>query len=286
MFSVRFAAIWALCAAVLVWGLSFSATKIALEHLSPAAILFPRFALAALLLTPLALRRGVARLGLAEHGKVLGICVLFPGGYFALETMGLRLTSATNASLIAASIPMVVLGLSCLAGRAWPTAREASGVAASLAGVALLVGLNAGPANAGDLMMLGAVLAASVYMVAAGRLRGVPPLAFTTLQMFWGAVFFLPFFVQEAGALAQAPAKALAAVAWLGLFCSAGGFLAYNYALSRVPAARASLFINAVPLVAALGAHVALAESVSPGQALGGALVLASVAWAGARGGA
>jgi len=286
MFSDQRAAVAALLAAVLVWGLSFSASKIALAHLNPFAVLFPRFALAALLLGPVVLRRGLPRIGLSGHLRALGLSVLFPGGYFSLEILALGRTSATNASLIAAAIPMAVLALTCLASRTRPTGRQLLGVAASLAGVALLVGASAGPANAGDLLMLGAVLCAAVYMAAAPALRGLDALQLTALQMAWGALFFLPFFIPEAASLADAPLPALGAVAWLGVFCSAGGFLAYNYALARVPAARASLFINAVPLVAALGARMALAEAVTASQALGGGLILASVAWAGRRRGA
>ena len=271
----------ALAASVLFWGLSFTATKIALEGLSPSSILFLRFGLACLLLLPPALRSGALRLPLRTHLQVLAVSVVFPGCYFALETWALRLTSATNASLIAAAIPMVVLALSSAVERSRPSLRSMAGVGASLAGVAMLVGLGAGPGspvNAGDALMLGAVAAAAVYMVAAGRLSAcVAPLGFTALQMAWGALFFLPMFLADPPRPEAVPAASLLAVGALGLFATVGAFLAYNYALSRVDAPTASLCINAVPVVAVFGAHLALGESVSMAQAVGGAVILASV---------
>lgn len=281
------AAYGALCASVLFWGLSFTATKVALEHLPPFTILFLRFALACALLAPIALRNGFqafSHLGLAGHAKILGIAIMFPGCYFALETFALRLTSATNASLIAAAIPMVVLALSAAAAGERPALRNVLGVAVSLLGVCLLVGFRAGPVNAGDALMLGAVASASVYMVAASLLcRNVSPLALTFLQMFWGALFFLPFFLADLPNWSEIPAAPLAAVASLGLFATVGAFLAYNFALSRVAAHTASLFINAVPVVAVFGAHLALNETVAAVQAAGGALILASVLAVAAR---
>lgn len=274
----RAAAYLALCVSVLFWGLSFTASKIALKSLSPFTVLFLRFALAFALLLPLAARRGLPRLSFSEHVKVLGICILFPGGYFALEILGLRLTTATNASLIAAAIPMMVLALTCLTSRTFPGMRSVAGVAASLAGVVLLVGGGGGPVNAGDAMMLGAVASASVYMVAASRLcESVSPVDLTLLQMFWGALFFLPFFAADMPRWEAVPLPALLAVAGLGVFATVAAFLAYNFALSRVPAATASLFINAVPVVAVAGAAAVLGESMGMGQMAGGGLILAAV---------
>ena len=276
MKSGGFAAYATLCAAVLFWGLSFTATKVALAHLTPFAVLFIRFALALALLAPVA-GRATLRLSAAAHAKVLGISILFPGFYFTFETFALRLTTATNASLIDAAIPMTVLGLSAVVTGIRPPLRNIFCVAASLAGVAMLVGLGGSPVNAGDAMMLGAVASASIYMVATSRLSGVTPLELTTLQMFWGALFFLPFFATGLPEWSTVPASALAAVVCLGLFATVGAFLAYNFALSKVPASTASMFINAVPVVAVSGAYLALGEGIGISQLAGGALILASV---------
>ena len=274
----RSTAILALCASVLFWGLSFTASKVALESLSPFAVLFLRFALAFVLLLPLAARRGLPRLSPADHARVFAISILFPGCYFAFEILGLSLTTATNASLIAAAIPMMVLALSAFLARRYPGVRSLLGVAVSLGGVGLLVGAAGGPVNWGDLLMLGAVAAASLYMVATARLcESVSPVDLTLMQMFWGALFFLPFFAAGMPRWDAVPLSALAAVAGLGVFATVGAFLAYNYALSRVPAATAALYINAVPVVAVFGAALVLGESVNLSQVAGGGLILASV---------
>jgi drug/metabolite transporter (DMT)-like permease len=50
-----------------LWGASYLFIKLALEELSPAAVVFGRLALAALVLLPLALARGALR-GIVEAG--------------------------------------------------------------------------------------------------------------------------------------------------------------------------------------------------------------------------
>ncbi|GAB6038378.1 DMT family transporter [Fundidesulfovibrio butyratiphilus] len=269
----------ALLATVLFWGLSFTVTKVALLGFSPPAVAFLRFTLAALILLPAALATNALRLSLARHARVFGIAILFPGCYFALETWALRLTTATSASLIAAAVPMAVLALASILARRLPTAGQALGVFSSLAGVGLLVGFSAGPANSGDALMAGAVVCAAVYMVAASRLEGVSPLGFTALQMCWGALFFLPFFAADMPSWSEVPGQSLAAVVALALFATVGAFLAYNYALTKVSATTASMCINAVPLVGVAGAHLVLDESITAMQALGGAVILVCV-WA------
>lgn len=269
----------ALFATVLFWGLSFTVTKVALLGFSPPVVAFLRFSLAALILLPAALAANALRLSLERHARVFAISILFPGCYFALETWALRLTTATSASLLAAAVPMAVLALASILARRLPTAGQALGVASSLAGVGLLVGFSTGPANSGDALMAGAVVCAAVYMVAASRLEGVSLLGFTAMQMFWGALFFLPFFAADTPSWSEVPGQSLAAVVALALFATVGAFLAYNYALAKVSATTASMCINAVPLVGVVGAHLVLDESITAMQALGGAVILACV-WA------
>ncbi len=102
----------ALGVAALCWGLSFVFTKFALEGLPPFAILFLRFALAALVFAGIVLRRRLPRLSFAQHGRAFLISLFMPGAYFALEVHGVMHTTASNASLIAATIPIMVLLLS------------------------------------------------------------------------------------------------------------------------------------------------------------------------------
>ena len=71
--------------------------------------------------------------------------------------------------------------------------------------------------------------------------------------------------------------RSVEALLYLTIFATIGAFLCYNYALSRIPASRAAVFINGIPVVTALGAWIVLGESLTPVQAAGGVLVLCAV---------
>ncbi|MBW2598961.1 MAG: EamA family transporter [Deltaproteobacteria bacterium] len=54
-------------------------------------------------------------------------------------------------------------------------------------------------------------------------------------------------------------------------------FFFYNYALTKIPASRAAIFINGIPVVTLLGAWVILGECLTLLQLAGGILVLSAV---------
>ncbi|MEA3471138.1 MAG: EamA family transporter, partial [Thermodesulfobacteriota bacterium] len=63
----------------------------------------------------------------------------------------------------------------------------------------------------------------------------------------------------------------------LTVFATIGAFLCYNFALTRIAATQASLFINIIPIITAIGAWILLNETLTMIQAFGGILVLLSV---------
>jgi drug/metabolite transporter (DMT)-like permease len=67
------------------------------------------------------------------------------------------------------------------------------------------------------------------------------------------------------------------ALVGLTVFATIGAFLCYNYALTRIPAGRAAVCINGIPLVTACGAWLLLGESLTKVQLVGGAVVLVAV---------
>jgi drug/metabolite transporter (DMT)-like permease len=275
----------ALATAVLFWGLSFVATKIALQSFSPFCLIFFRFFTAALFFIVLLWRTGFPSLTKKTLKSLLLLALMQPGLYFLFETFGLQYTSATKTSLIIATIPVVVLVLSAFFLKERLRPINTLGVVVSLAGVALLV-FGGRPQTAlqgmmiGDMLICGAVLAASIYMIMTRRLgESLSSLQITGMQIIFGALLFLPFFLWDLPHLDwQSVTKdSLMALIVLTIFATIGAFLCYNFALTRIPAAQAAVCINGIPLVTACGAWVLLGETLTSMQFLGGALVLVAV---------
>jgi drug/metabolite transporter (DMT)-like permease len=99
------------------------------------------------------------------------------------------------------------------------------------------------------------------------------------MQIIFGALLFLPLFLWDLPQLNwQAVSReSLVALIVLTIFATIGAFLCYNFALTRIPAARAAVCINGIPLVTACAAWILLGETLTFMQLMGGALVLAAV---------
>jgi len=282
----EFGAYLALFSVVIFWGVSFVATKVALESFPTFTLIFARFALAGCVFLILMVLRGFPRLDRKEHVRIILIALFEPGLYFTFETIGLQHTTAPMASLIIATIPVAVLILAALFLGERTKLAGALGMGISLGGIAILItadpqfSLAVSGHMLGDLLIFGAVLSAAFYMVCARSLgRNRSAMEVTSLQAIYGALLFVPAFLWELPEVqwVEISGRSVAALGFLTLFATIGAFLCYNHALTRLPATRAAIFINGIPVVTALSAWALLGERLTLVQISGGAMVLAGV---------
>ncbi|HUX19904.1 MAG TPA: EamA family transporter, partial [Spirochaetia bacterium] len=262
----------ALLITVLFWGLSFIGTKTALVYLHPFSLVFLRFAGASIVLLAILSRRGFPKLSRADHVRLIALSLLQPGAYFLCETFALEYASASKVSLIIGAIPVVVTSLAALILRERARPRQVFASLFSVVGIVLLILGERGfrwessGSIAGDLLALGAVVTASLYTLLSRELgKTRSSLEITSMQMFYGTLFFLPFFLATAGKSNwhQVTPTVIGAVIFLALGASVAAFLAYNYALTKVTASRASIYINGIPVVTTLAAWIGLGETLT-----------------------
>lgn len=276
----------ALTATMVFWGLSFVATKIALQGFPTFTLVFIRFFFAFVLFCFIRRVKKLPSFSKKDHMKMFLLALFEPGFYFIFETIGLQYTTAPKASLIIATIPVVVLVFSrlFLAERAAPS--SIAGIFLSFAGIVILV---AGSPDVswqlegvlmGDLLIMGAVLSAALYIVSARSLgKTHSAIDITFMQIGYGALFYAPFFFMELPRIDWhiIGLRPICALAYLIVFPTVGAFLCYNYALTRIQASKAAVVINGIPVVTAIGAWILLNETLTLFQAGGGAMVLAAV---------
>lgn len=280
-----------LLAAVLFWGSSFAATKLVLQEFSVQGYMFFRFAAASLLFLALLFWRGFPRISPRDHLRLFLVAFFEPGLYFLFETEGLNRTGAADAALIIASAPVVVGILSRLLLGERQSRRTLVGAALSIVGVSVIVygsgvAENSQSSLAGNLLVVAAVVAAALYMITARSLSGrVSTLHITAFQIFYGAIFFAPLFVLRADAMVweSVSYRSITALLFLVFGATLIAFLAYNRALKDITAARASVWLNGIPVVAALTAWLLLGERLGWQHLLGGFLVVFGVLYASGR---
>ncbi|MEY1662373.1 DMT family transporter [Isoalcanivorax beigongshangi] len=270
---------------VLIWSGNTLVTKLAHGRIDPEAILFYRWLLAALLMTPLLLpllwrQRHLLRphlLRLLVLG-VLGMVVYQGLAYYAAAT-----TSATNMAILLALSPL----LAGLIGSALTADRLTWGVVigglVSFAGVVWLISggapltlLHTRP-QPGDALMLIAVTANALY--GALLLRWQFPFSHWLqlyIQILAAMLVLTPWFAVTT--TAPVTAAGLPLVLYAGVLASVGAPLLWIKSIQALGPGRASLFLNLTPVFVALAAMLWLDEQLAGYHLVGGLLALAGVA--------
>ena len=104
-------------------------------------------------------------------------------------------------------------------------------------------------------------------------------LTVTSRSIVWGALAMAPFAVHEwsTGVRAAWTATAVAGTLYLAVAITAVGYLVWNWALARVQAPRAAIFLNVQPLGGALLGVFLLGETATVFTAAGTVLIVAGL---------
>ncbi|MEU4478875.1 DMT family transporter [Micromonospora sp. NPDC023966] len=260
---------------------------------SPAALLLVRFSLAAALLgTVLLLRPGLRRAepgpqrgAPAGLGRVLAIAIALGAvGYAAQASLffsALQLMDASLLSLILYTYPVLVTVAAVLLGwdRLTP-GRSAALLAAS--GGTLLVLLGAGGLSfhpLGALLAFGSAITYTVYILVADTVvHRLPPVVLSALVMTGAAGTLGARAVFTGGVDLGFRSSGWFWLACIALVSTVLAMLAFFAGLKRTGPSTAAIMSTFEPVVTTALAALALGETLTPAQLVGGVLVLSSVA--------
>jgi drug/metabolite transporter (DMT)-like permease len=187
--------------------------------------------------------------------------------YFLGEANGMTLVTPTVGAIIVSTIPLIVPFGAYLFFKERLTLLNRVGLVVSFAGVLMVIltrsnGLSAEPR--GILLMFLAVVGAVGYtLIAKKLLDDYNPITITAYQSLYGLLMFTPLFLileipdLEPSAIST---PSLLAVLYLGVVGSGICFILLNMAMRELGAARANIFANIVPVVAALVSFLMLGE--------------------------
>ena len=274
--------------AVVVWGGSFIATKLAVAEVPPALVVWLRFAIGvAILGAAVVARRQLAPLPARELAYLALLGAVGISLHQWLQSNALLTARASTSGWIIAATPVFIAALAwaALGERLGPV--RAAGIALAAGGVVLVVtrgdlaALLAGRfGEPGDLLMLLSSPNWAVFSVLSRRAMRARPAA---LVLFWVmlAGWLLTsahlFATAEVGAIGALTVRGWLAVAFLGIACSGLAYIAWFDALERLPASQVGALLYLEPLVAMLVAAAVLGEPVGPVMLVGGAVILVGV---------
>ncbi|HEV2376555.1 MAG TPA: EamA family transporter [Streptosporangiaceae bacterium] len=269
---------WVLFALMsVIWGVPYLLIKVADGGVPVPVLVAARVTLGAALLMPVALKRGqVASLG--RHWRWLAVfaCVEIIAPWALLSDAERHLSSSMSGLLIA-SVPIIGVVLARLTGRReHMSALRWVGLLGGLAGVALLAGPGALGGHAWPVaeVLLTAIGYAIGPMIINRKLSELPSLGVTAVCLCAAAIVYAPWAALTWPSAVPGP-QVLAALAGLGVVCTAAAFLLFFQLIAEVGPVRATVITYVNPAVAVALGVVVLHEPLTP-QILGAfALILA-----------
>lgn len=278
-----------LIGAMFMWGGTWIAGRIVAQEL-PAPLMAAafRFLLAGLALAGFALATGgtIPRpADSREWGIVTGLAATGIFLYGLCFFYGLKYIPAGRGALVVALNPVVVALAAWFAGQERMTRAKFAGIAIALAGCLTVIGngdplaLLHGAIGIGEWLIVGCVLCWTAYtFIGRSATKTLTPLAATLYASLLGALFLgVAALVQGGIELGEWSWRVWLSVIFLALGGTALGFTWFADGVRVMGAARASAFINLVPVFAVLQAAVLLGERLALAVLAGGALVIAGV---------
>lgn len=273
----------ALFVTLLIWGTTFIATKLVLREVGPLLLTVLRFAIAFAALVPFAARQGFHLKDIFRPAFML-FGLTGTTLYYALQNMGMNLTSISSTALILAIGPLLTTILAVFFLQEKMTRLRIIGISMVVVGM-VLVALTSADDSAGtnpalgDVLIFGSALSWAVYTIQGRKMvNNYSALVMTTASTGAGLLFLLPFAGIEL-ASGVLPHFSLAGIAWvlyLGLAASAVTMYLWNYALHTITASTAATYLNLVPIIGVISGFV-MGERPPWLQIAGGVLAIAGV---------
>jgi drug/metabolite transporter (DMT)-like permease len=279
--STRWLPLGAIGLSVLLWSAAYVVSGWALETGSPAVLSVGRFAIALLVLVPLAARRP-RFLTTLRRPRTIVLGLTGVSLYYSLANIGLLFTTPGTAALTAAFLPVLTAAAAVaiihekLSGRTW------LGLSLATLGVGL-VAASGFRIDVGVLLNIAALAAYALYTVFLRRNAHEPDapdaIVLATATGVWGTIIMLPWLAWEAvtGTLAvPTDTRGLVSILALALVVTAPTLVLYNYGAERLPAAISGVATAAIPALG-YGFALLMGEPLDPVKAVGGAIALVGV---------
>jgi drug/metabolite transporter (DMT)-like permease len=275
--------------AVVVWGGTFIATKVALQEVSPATIVWLRFAMGLVILgIAVAARKQFA---FPEKDEWLYFALL---GFLGvtlhqwLQATGLQTAKATTTAWIVATTPVFIAILGWLWLKEKLNWIQVSGIVVAALGVLLVVSkgdlsalISGEEGTFGDILILISALNWAVYTILSRRELARHPAArmmFFVMLIGWLFTNIWIFgFGPGLSEIQNLTSRGWGAMAILGIFGSGLAYIAFYDALQALPASQLGAFFNIEPLVTAILAAFIINERITLVSLIGGAVIILGV---------
>lgn len=266
----------------IVWGISFLSIKVAVEVIPPMMLSLLRFIMASLILfIVLKMKKLSLRIDRSDIFRLILSGVFGVTLYFYFENNGIKLTTASTASIIIAILPVITVLVDAVAFGYKLNPMKIIGVILSVFGVYFVVNANVnemGGSFKGYLFMFGAAISWVFYSFLTKPLTNkYSNLTITFYQMIFGLITTAPFAFIEKTNWESVTSPVIINVLFLGIICSALANFLYVYSMENLGVSLTSMFMNVLPVITVIASYIAFGERIGLKQIVGSTIVIISV---------
>jgi len=274
--------------AVIAWGASFIATKVALKDISPISIVWLRFTMGIIILgIAVAIRKQFALPNKSEWGYFAMLGFLAITFHQWLQSNALQTSEASTTAWIVATTPVFMALLGWVILKEELALAKIIGIGLAALGVLLVVtdgkfaSSSIGRFGApGDILILISAFNWAVVSVLSRRgLKSYSASLMIFYVMTFGWIFSSALFLAGKNyvELPNLSMNGWIGITFLGIFCSGFAYLAWYGALQGLSTAETGVFLYIEPLVAVVVAFFILGEAITGASLAGGAVILFGV---------
>ncbi|WP_421901164.1 DMT family transporter [Maridesulfovibrio sp.] len=280
----QYVAVVALLTAVLLWSSSFIALKIAMAVYDPTFVIFGRMMLASLcfLFFIPNFKKQPIRKGDFKWLVFMAFCE--PCMYFVFESQALTMTSASQAGMICATLPLLMAVAARFILNEELSRRTLVGFTLAVCGGIWLSLSSESTENApnpalGNFLEFLAMCCAVGYMTVLKKMTAhYSTLFLTAFQAFMGAIFYLPLLALPSTDIPTVfDPLAAGSIVYLGICITIGAYGLYNFGMSKLPANQTTAYVNLIPVFTLFLGWLILDETFTSMQFVAAALVMGGV---------
>ncbi len=267
----------------LIAGGTFPIAKVAVSSIEPFTLALLRFGVASVaMLIIIAATGRIRRIERRDWLRFVIIGLLAVPLNQLLFLYGLKYTTAGRSALYYGATPIFVFLMAIFYLRERATPLKIIGIAASFAGVAVI--LRGGRLDEGillgDSLVILAVIAWAAYTVLGKSLLSkYGSLTVTAYALFVGTLAYMPIGLTRAIGFdySQVPTVAWLSLLYIAIMTSVVAYSIWYWALARMEASKLAIFQNLEPVFAAILSLIMVSETFGFDFYIGGALVIGGV---------
>ena len=277
--------LWKPLFAVVVWGLSFIATKIALKEVKPEVIGFLRQLLGILFLTVVLLKqKRKFSINISEQ-KWIFVLAAIACFHLWIQVTGLQWTTASHTGWIIGITPVFMVILGIIFFKEKISLPQTCGIVVAFLGLALLVSKGDLTSldfikNKGDVLIISSSVTWSFYSMVNKKVTFNLSPVLTTFYLFLiVAVIIAPFTINQNNIsdVFRLSINGWCSILFLGIFCSGIAYTLWAQALNEMSATRVGAFLYIEPFVTFFGAWLLLNEQITLLTLLSGLIIIGGV---------